>query len=114
MDEVQLLHRIIVEERNLNLSHSVNLTWTDSTDPVTGYNVLRGTTATGPFTVVNAEPLASTATSYTDVGPFTTLGPFYYTAQSLNGTTASVDSNVTAAVFLPPLPPTDLLVASVS
>jgi hypothetical protein len=96
------------------MSHQVVLTWTDSTDPVTGYNVLRGTSATGPFTVVNAEPLAATATTYTDVGPFSTLGPFYYTAQSLNGTTASVDSNVTAAVSLPPLPPTNLQIASFS
>jgi hypothetical protein len=96
------------------MAHQVNLAWTASTDPVTGYNVLRGETSTGPFTVVNSTPLASTATTYTDVGPFPNLGPFFYTAQSLNGTTASVDSNVTAAVFLPPLPPTDLLVASVS
>jgi hypothetical protein len=96
------------------MSHQVNLAWTASTDPVTGYNVLRGTTATGPFTVVNSTPLASTATTYTDVGPFPNLGPFFYTAQSLNGSETSVDSNVTAAVFLPPLPPTNLQVASVS
>ena len=114
MQEAKLLHRIVVEERNLNLSHQVNLAWTASTDPVTGYNILRGTTATGPFTVVNSAPLASTATTYTDIGPFSTLGPYFYTAQSLNGTTVSVDSNVTAAVFLPPLPPTGLQVASVS
>jgi hypothetical protein len=96
------------------MSHSVVLTWTASTDPVTGYNVLRGTSASGPFTVVNSVPLAATATSYTDVGPFPNLGPFYYTAQSISGSTTSVNSNVTAAVFLPPAAPTNLTVASTS
>jgi hypothetical protein len=96
------------------MAHQVVLTWTDSTDPVSGYNVLRGTTATGPFTVINSSPIAPTATSFTDVGPFSGLGPFYYTAQSIEGTTVGADSNITAAVFLPPLPPTNLQVSLVS
>jgi hypothetical protein len=116
LDTVHLLDgRIIVIERNLLImAHSVNLAWTASTDTVTGYNILRGTSATGPFTLVNSTPLASTATTYTDVGPFTGLGPFYYTAQSITATETSVDSNVTAAVFLPPAAPTNLTVTSSS
>lgn len=96
------------------MAHQVVLSWTDSTDSVSGYNVLRGTSATGPFTVINSSPIAATATSFTDVGPFSGLGPFFYTAQSIEGTTVGTDSNVTAAVFLPPLPPTNLSVTSVS
>lgn len=104
--------RIIIIERQI-MSHQVTLNFTDSTDPVTGYNVLRGTVSGGPYTVINSAPLAPTATSFVDVGPFPNLGPFFYVAESLNGTTTSVPSNETPAVFLPPLPPTNLHVTGV-
>lgn len=96
------------------MSHQVTLSWTDSTDPVTGYNVLRSGTSGGPYTVINSIALASNVTAFTDVGPFPNLGPFFYVAESLNGTTTSVPSNETAAVFLPPLPPTNLQVGAIS
>jgi hypothetical protein len=96
------------------MSHAVGLAWTASTDAVTGYNILRGTSATGPFTLVNSTPLASTATSYTDVGPFPNLGPFYYTAQAITATEVSVDSNITVPVFLPPAAPTNLSITTIS
>jgi hypothetical protein len=94
------------------MSHSVNLTWTASTDSVDGYNVLRSTVSGGPYVQVNTALV--TVDSFTDVGPFSNLGPFFYVAQSVKGTTLSIHSNETPAVFLPPLPPTLLLVASVS
>lgn len=93
-------------------SHAVNLTWTASTDPVSGYNVLRGTVSGGPYTQVNSALV--TGTSFTDSGPFANLGPFFYVAESVNGSTVSVHSNETPAVFLPPFAPTNLAVASVS
>ena len=96
------------------MSHQVTLSFTDSTDPVTGYNVLRSAVSGGPYTVINSAPLAATDTSFVDVGPFPNLGPFFYVAESLNGTTASVPSNETPAVFLPPLPPTNLQVVAIS
>lgn len=96
------------------MSHQVTLSFTDSTDPVTGYNVLRSGTSGGPYTAVNSVPIAAGASSFVDVGPFPNLGPFFYVAESLNGTTASGPSNETPAVFLPPLPPTNLQVVSVS
>jgi hypothetical protein len=94
------------------MSHQVNLSWTASTDPVDGYNVLRGTVSGGPYTQVNAALV--TVDAFSDVGPFPNLGPFFYVAESVKGTTVSTFSNETPAVFLPPLPPTNLLVASVS
>jgi hypothetical protein len=93
------------------MSHQVNLTWTASTDPVDGYNVLRSDVSGGPYVKVNSSLI--TGTSFSDVGPFNGLGPFFYVAQSVKGTTVSVNSTETPAVFLPPLPPTNLLVASV-
>jgi len=53
-------------------------------------------------------------TTYTDVGPFSTLGPYFYVAESVHGSTVSPFSNETPAVFLPPFAPTNLVVASVS
>jgi hypothetical protein len=94
------------------MSHQVNLAWTASTDPVDGYNVLRGAVSGGPYTKVNSALV--TGATFTDAGPFSTLGPFFYVAESVKGSTVSTFSNETAAVFLPPLPPTALLVASIS
>ena len=46
------------------VSHSVTLTWTASTSPVSGYNVYRSTTSGGPYTKLNSSLIA--ATTYTD------------------------------------------------
>lgn len=94
------------------MSHQVNLTWTASTDSVDGYNVQRGTVSGGPYTQVNTALV--TGTTFTDPGPFPNLGPFFYVAVAVKGTQVSVHSNETPAVFLPPVPPTNLSVASVS
>lgn len=111
MDIVHLQgQRIIVQENQL--SHQVNLSWTASTDPVDGYNVQRSAVSGGPYTQVNSALVSGT--TFADNGPFPNLGPFFYVATSVKGTVQSIHSNETAAVFLPPLPPTNLLVASVS
>lgn len=93
-------------------SHVVNLGWTASTDPVDGYNILRSAVSGGPYTQVNTAIISGT--TFSDTGPFPNLGPFFYVAESVKGSTVSVFSNETPAVFLPPAAPTNLAVASVS
>lgn len=94
------------------MSHQVVLNWTASTDKVDGYNVLRSQVSGGPYTKINSALVA--ATTFTDAGPFANLGPYFYVAQAQAGTALSINSNETPAVFLPPAPPTALVVASVS
>lgn len=94
------------------MSHQVNLTWTASVDPVDGYNVLRSSVSGGPYTKVNSALI--TGTSFTDPGPFPSLGPFFYVANSQKGTVVSPFTPETPAVFLPPAPPTNFVVASVA
>jgi len=63
--------------------HSVNLSWSADSSPVSGYNVYRGAQAAGPFTKLN--PSVNTATVYTDTTVVS--GQTYYYAAT------SVDSN---------------------
>jgi fibronectin type 3 domain-containing protein len=62
---------------------AVTLSWTPSTSSVIGYNVYRGTSASGPFSKVNSS--VDTNTSFTDssVAGGTT---YYYVATSVNST----------------------------
>jgi hypothetical protein len=96
-------------------THTVNLSWTASTDSTeagfSGYNVLRGTVSGGPYTKVNSAVV--TGTSFSDIGPFSSLGPFFYVAESVAGSTVSVFSNE-ISVFLPPAAPTALTLVSVT
>lgn len=96
-------------------THSVNLTWTASVDSTetgfSGYNILRGTVSGGPYTKINTA--VDTATSFTDQGPFASLGPFFYVVESVAGSSVSTFSNE-ASVSLPPAPPTALAIGSVS
>jgi hypothetical protein len=62
-------------------SHSADLTWDPSNDPVIGYNVYRGTTKGGPYSKVNGGLDATT--DYTDSG----LGggsTYYYVVTAVN------------------------------
>ena len=96
------------------MSHSVVLNWTASADGVDGYNILRGTVA-GAENATSINSALITGTTFTDVGPFNNgLGPYFYTAFAVKGSQVSVHSNETPAVFLPPAPPTNLAVSSVS
>jgi hypothetical protein len=78
--------------------HSVALSWTASSSPVSGYNVYRGTTSNGPYpTKLNSSLV--TAVDYTDttVADGTT---YYYVVTSVNSSNVeSVDSNQATAVI---------------
>jgi hypothetical protein len=78
--------------------HSVTLNWTASTSAnVVGYRIYRATAAGGPYTAVNATPVAGT--SYVD---HTVRGgvTYYYVARSVDNTGAeSANSNEAPAVI---------------
>jgi len=93
-------------------SHAAVLNWTASADSVDGYNILRSPVSGGPYVQINTALIAGT--SFTDIGPFPNLGPFFYVAQAVKGLTVSTFSIETPAVFLPPLPPTNLHLVSAS
>ena len=83
-------------------SHSVTLTWTDSTSSgVTGYNIYRSQTSGSGYAKLTATPLSATATSYTDTA--VTAGQvYYYVATAVAGSTESGYSNqATASVPTP-------------
>jgi Abnormal spindle-like microcephaly-assoc'd, ASPM-SPD-2-Hydin len=61
-------------------AYSVNLAWTASTSPVSGYNIYRGTTA-GTYTKIN--PSLNSTTSYTD-NTVSSGVTYYYAATAVN------------------------------
>jgi len=82
-------------------AHSVSLSWTASTSvDVVGYNVYRGTEATGPFSELTASPVAGT--SFTDQAP--PPGADFYVA-------TAVDASGNESVFSAPA---EAIVPSVS
>lgn len=91
------------------MAHSVQLSWTASTDTVDGYNLYRGTVSGGETTKVNTAII--TATTFTDSSPV--LGENFYVARSMKGGVESVNSNEATAVILP-APPTALVVVTAS
>ena len=83
------------------VSHSVSLTWTASTSTVSGYNVYRATSASGPFTTpLNSSLVVTTAFTDSTVQAGQT---YYYVATAENSSNVeSVDSNqVTTTVPTP-------------
>ena len=88
-------------------SHSVALTWTDTTNPAaTVYNVYRATaltcSATSTFTKVGSNVAAKT---YTD--SFSNSGSYCYQVTSVSGGIESNPSNQ-VLVLIKPDPPTNL------
>ncbi len=78
------------------VAHSVNLSWTDSTSSLAGFNVYRSTQTTGPFAKIT--PSLDTATVYTD--STVQSGQTYYyatTAVDSSGVESSY-SNIAQAV----------------
>jgi hypothetical protein len=78
------------------VSHSVTLNWNDS-QPVTGYNVYRGTTSGGPYSTKLTSSLLSTP-DYVD----TTVqsgATYYYVATAVDASGESGFSNQAAAVI---------------
>lgn len=76
--------------------HSVGLTWKASTSKVVGYNVYRGTTSGGPYSLITSALDSSTSYSDTSVQAGVT---YYYVVTAVNsGGQESVDSNQAKAV----------------
>jgi hypothetical protein len=92
------------------MAHSVSLSWVASTDPVSGYNVYRGT-APGAEGTTPINSAIVTGTTYVDTAPV--LGEDYYVAKSVLNGVDSVASNEVSTVILP-APPTALTVTASS
>ncbi len=76
---------------------AVNLSWTVPGGTITGYNIFRGTLATGlSDTPLNSAPLSSGTTTYQDTD-VVAGNTYYYVVQALDGATASPKSNVQSA-----------------
>lgn len=79
------------------VSHSVSLTWTDSSTGISGYNVYRSGVAGGPYTRIN--PSLDGITNYVDSS--VASGQTYYyvtTAVSTSGTESGYSNQVQAVV----------------
>jgi hypothetical protein len=92
-------------------THSVTLTWAPNStgDPVTTYNVLRGTTSGGESTTPIGTTAASTCTtSCTYVDSAVVGGTTYFyeiTATNSGGTSGpSAETSVTVPFFVPAVP----------
>ncbi len=82
-------------------AHSVSLSWVASTSTnVAGYNIYRGTAATGPYTKVNSKPVAQTA--YTDSSVQSGQTYFYVATAVDSAGNESAYSNQAPAVI--PIP----------
>ena len=65
--------------------HSITIAWsyTQGTDPATGFFVYRGTTTGGPYTQLNATALPATAVSYVDTTG-TAGTKYFYVVQAVD------------------------------
>lgn len=83
------------------IQHTVNLWWNaSSSSSISGYNVYRGASPSGPFSKIN--PAVNTALSYSDSA--VQSGTTYYyvtTAVDASGVESSYSNQVTAAVPFP-------------
>ncbi|HJX64835.1 MAG TPA: fibronectin type III domain-containing protein [Polyangia bacterium] len=84
----------------------VTLSWPASTGGASSYQVLRGTTSGGPYTLASSP----TGTGFTDTG-LTDGTTYYYVVKSNNGSCQSDPSSESSAkpVCTPPSAPTNLL-----
>ena len=78
-----------------NIKRKINLSWTASTDNVgvSGYQIWRATTSTGPFTQIGT----TTATSFTNSGLITGTTYWYYVTASDAAGNVSAASNTASA-----------------
>ena len=82
------------------VSHSITLTWTSSTSPsISGYNVYRANVSGGPYTMLNASPIATT--SYLD-SRVASGQTYFYAATTVQSTTESTYSTQATAVVPTP------------
>lgn len=84
------------------MSHVATLTWVDSTDAGSSYNIYRSTTSGLYSSPLNAAPLASGVTTYSD--STITPGTYFYIATAVLNGVESVHSNEVKAVVLPSAP----------
>ena len=77
-------------------SSSVNLTWTDSSTGLSGFNVYRGTTTGGPYAKINPSLIPST--SYTD-SSVQSGSTYYYVTTAVDTAGESSYSNEGAATI---------------
>jgi hypothetical protein len=75
----------------------IDLSWTSQAN-ATGYNVLRGTTNGGPYTLIGS----TTSTAYSDTSGLVNGHTYYYVVQPLTGTTEICQSN--QAIISVPVP----------
>ena len=77
----------------------INLSWTPSSSPVTGYNIYRSTASGGEN--YNNTPLNGstpwTSTSYNDTSCPSDGATYYYTVEAVSGTGSSLPSNEASA-----------------
>jgi hypothetical protein len=92
------------------MAHAVSLTWNDSIDASSSYNLYRSQTSGLYTTPLNASPLASGTTSFTDSA--VTPGTYFYVATSVLNGAESIHSNEAKAVILPAAPTSLVAVGS--
>jgi hypothetical protein len=80
--------------------HSVDLSWSDTTPNLAGYNIYRGSTSGGPYTKVNTALDGSTA--YTDASVAAGQTYYYVTTAVDNSNNESAYSNEVQAVIPTP------------
>ena len=95
------------------MAHEVVLGWAASSDaaanPSLTYNVYRGLNSTSLVKIASGVA----ALTYSDSDPSLVPGAYYYTVTSeLNGAESAQPTPVSAVI--PPAPPTDLVVTSVT
>jgi hypothetical protein len=81
-------------------SHSVSLNWQDSGQGIVGYNIYRGITHGGPYTIINTALDAST--NYTDSAVAAGATYYYVTTAVDSADVESTYSNETKAVIPSP------------
>jgi hypothetical protein len=91
------------------MAHSAVLTWVDSLDAGSTYNIYRSQTSGLYTTPLNTSPIAAGLTTYTDSS--ITIGTYFYIATAVLNGLESVHSNEVKAVILPSAP-TALAVAA--
>lgn len=78
-------------------SYSVSLSWSDGSSGLAGYNVYRGTTSGGPYTMINSSLVPTAAYTDTTVQSGTT---YYYVSTAVNsaGTESGYSNQATAVI----------------
>ena len=110
MNSIKILLALLftVGVASAQTSHSVTLTWTQSTDPVTGNQVARGGVSGGPYTIIAC---IAPGTTYVD-NTVTAGSTYYYVVDAIEGTCSaptavSINSNEVKTV-IPLSPPSAL------